>query len=130
MAAVHGKGTEFKVDSSGGTLTDISTYCDNVDFPGLSADTAEVTGFGATSKSYVAGQLAGTISVSGAWDATLDAVMAGIVGKTGSFSHKPGGGAVTYTGECICTSYQISATKDGAVTWSASFQITGDVGRA
>lgn len=127
---MHGKNTEFSIDNSAGTPVDISTYCDNVDFPGLSADTSETTGFGATSKSFTAGQLTGTFSVSGSWDATLDAVMAGIVGKAGTFSYVPGGGAVTYSGEAICTSYQVSSPKDDTVKWSAAFQVTGDVGRA
>jgi hypothetical protein len=130
MAKLHGKGTTFSIDNSAGTPVDISTFCDNVDFPGLSADTAEVSGFGATSKSFVAGLLSGTISASGGFDATCDAVLAGIVGKTGTFSYVPGGGTVTYSGEAICTSYQVSSSSSGAVTWSASWQISGAVGRA
>lgn len=127
--ALHGKDTTFSIDNSAAAPTDISEYCDSVDFPALSADTEEVSTFGATSKSYIAGLLGGTISISGPWDATPDAVLFGIVGKTGTFSYKPGGGVVTYSGECICTSYQISSPM-GKVTFSASFTITGDVGRA
>jgi hypothetical protein len=127
---IHGKDTTFSIDNSAGAPTDISQYCDNVDFPGLSADTAETSGFGADSKSYVAGLKGGTISISGAWDAVPDAVLYGIVGKTGTFSYVPGGSTVTYSGECICTSYQVSSPIGGAVTFSASFIITGDVGRA
>jgi hypothetical protein len=44
MAFVHGKTAVFKIDNSGGSLQDISAYCDNVDFP-LTSDTAEVTTF-------------------------------------------------------------------------------------
>ena len=127
--ALHGKDTTFSIDNSAGSPTDISTYCDNVDFPGLSADTAEVSTFTATSKKYVAGLLGGTISISGAWDATVDAVLAGIVGKEGTFSYVPGGSTVIYAGEAICTAYQISSPIGGAITFSASFQITDDVER-
>ena len=127
---IHGKNTTFSIDNSAGSPTDISTYCDNVDFPGLSADTAEVSTFTATSKSYVAGLLGGTISISGPWDAVADAILAGIVGKTGTFAYVPGGSTITYSGEAICTAYQVSSALSGAVTFSASFQVTGDVGRA
>jgi len=130
MAALHGKATTFSIDNSAGSPTDISAYCDNIDFPGLSADTAEVSAFGATSKSFVVGLLSGTISASGPWDATLDATLAGIVGKAGTFAYVPGGGTVTYSGEAICTSYQLGGGIGGAVTWSATWQVTGNVGRA
>ncbi len=33
MAFVHGKDSVFKLDNSGGSLTDISAYVKNVDFP-------------------------------------------------------------------------------------------------
>ena len=127
--ALHGKDTTFSIDNSAGSPTDISEYCDNVDFPGLNADTAETSGFTATSKSFVAGLLSGTFSITGPWDATPDAVLAGIVGKEGTFSYVPAGSTVTYAGEAICTAYQVSSPLGGAVTFSASFQITGDVER-
>jgi len=133
MAFVHGKSADFRVDNSAGSLTDISAYCDSVDFP-QTADTAEVTAFGSSSKAYVAGLKDSTISISGSWDATLDAVLAGIVGlaTTSSFQHGPAGttaGNIKYTGECICTSYQVSAPVGDKVTFSAEFQVTGAVTR-
>jgi hypothetical protein len=131
MPKLHGKGTEFQIDNAAGQLTDISTYCDNVDFPAFNADMAEVSTFGATQKSYVNGLMDGTISISGPWDATLDAILAAIVGGAEkTYSYKPGGGSVTYSGECVCTSYQIQSPIGGAVTFSASFQLSGTVGRA
>ena len=92
MPFVHGKSTIFKIDNSGGSLTDISAYLDNVDFP-LSSDTAEVTTFGSSSKSYVAGLKDATISIGGSWDATADGVLAPIVGQaaTVSFEYGPAG---------------------------------------
>ena len=127
--ALHGKDTTFSIDNSAAAPTDISEYCDNVDFPGLNTDVAETTGFTAGSKSFVPGLKNGTFSISGAWDAVVDAVLAGIVGKEGSFSYAPGGGAVTYSGEAICTAYQISSPLNDKITFSASFQISGDVTR-
>lgn len=126
---LHGKDTEIKIDDSTGALTDLSEYCDSVDFPGLSVDTEEASGFQAKSKSYVIGLLSGTFSISGNWDAVPDALLFGIVGKAGSFTYKPGGGLVTYSGEAICTSYQFTSPM-GKATFSANFQIDGDLGRA
>lgn len=131
MAFVHGKTADFRVDNSGGSLTDISTYCDSVDFP-MTADTAEVTTFGDASKEYIAGLKDATISVSGSWDATADAVLAAIVGLSGSFQYGPAGttgGNIKYTGEAICTSYTVNAPVGDKVTFSAEFQVTGAVTR-
>ena len=131
MAFVHGKTAEFQIDNSGGSLTDISAYCDNVDFP-LTADTAEVTTFGDASKEYIGGLKDATISISGSWDATADGVLAGIVGLAGSFQYGPAGttgGNIKYTGECICTSYNVTAPVGDKVSFSAEFQVTGDVTR-
>jgi hypothetical protein len=131
MAFVHGKTAEFQIDNSGGSLTDISAYCDNVDFP-LTADTAEVTTFGDASKEYIGGLKDATISISGSWDATADGVLAAIIGLTGSFQYGPAGttgGNIKYTGECICTSYNVTAPVGDKVSFSAEFQVTGAVTR-
>jgi predicted secreted protein len=133
MPFVHGKSAVFKVDNSGGSLTDISAYCDNVDFP-ITADTAEVTTFGDSSKEYVAGLKDATISISGSWDATADGVLAPIVGQsaTVSFEYGPAGSTasnIKFTGECICTSYNVTAPVGDKVSFSAEFQVTGAVTR-
>lgn len=132
MAFVHGKSADFRIDDSGGTLRDISAFCDSVDFP-ATADTAEVTTFGSSSKAYVAGLKDSTLSISGSWDATADGYLAGIVGAAaGSFQYGPAGttnGNIKYTGECICTSYQVSAPVGDKVTFSAEFQVTGAITR-
>ena len=131
MAFVHGKTAVFKIDNSGGSLQDISAYCDNVDFP-LTSDTAEVTTFGDASKEYIAGLRDATVSISGSWDATADAILAGIVGVAGTFEYGPAGGAggaVKFTGEAICTSYNVSAPVGDKVSFSAEFQCTGAITR-
>ena len=88
----HGKSTVFKVDNSGGTLTDISNTLTDVSFP-QSVDTAETSTFGSSAKSYVVGLTDATISVSGNFDATVDAHLAGILGQAASvsFEYGPGG---------------------------------------
>ncbi len=73
MAFTHGKDSVFKLDNSGGSLTDISTYVNNVDFP-ETADVSETTTLGADNKTYIAGLKDATISLAGLWDATADAI--------------------------------------------------------
>ena len=111
----HGKSTVFKVDNSGGTLTDISNTLTDVGFP-QSVDTAETSAFGSSAKTYVVGLTDATISISGMFDATVDAHLNGILGQAASvsFEYGPEGstsGYVKYSGECLLTSYE----KSGAV---------------
>lgn len=136
MAFVHGKSAVFKIDNSSGTLTDISAYCDNIDFP-QSVETAETTTFGTASKTYIVGLKDSTISVSGKWDGAVSAVdvtLAGTLGQAASltFEYGPSGstaGNVKYTGECYLTGYSVSAPVGDVVTFSADFQVTGNVTR-
>ena len=129
----HGKSTVFKVDNSGGTLTDISNTLTDVSFP-QSVDTAETSAFGSSAKTYVVGLTDATISVSGMFDATVDAHLNGILGQaaTVSFEYGPEGSTssnVKYTGECILTSYEKSGAIGDMVSYSAEFQVSGAVTR-
>lgn len=131
MSFIHGKNTVFKIDDSGGTLRDISAYCNSVSFP-RSADTAETSTFSVSSKTFVAGLKGATISVEGKWDSTVDGYLDGIVGVEGTFEYGPQGstaGNIKYTGECICTGYEPSGDIGDAGKFTASFQVTGDVER-
>jgi hypothetical protein len=133
MAFVHGKSTDFRIDNSGGTLTDISAYCDSVDFP-QTVETAETTTFGDSNKDYIVGLKDSTISFSGKWDSALDAILAPILGQAASvsFQYGPAGSTVTnvkYTGECFLTSYQVTGSVGDVVTFSAEAQVTGAVTR-
>ena len=74
MAFVHGKSTTVFVDA-----VDFSTYFNNVDSTAM-ADVSESTTFGKTSKTYIAGNKDGTISVSGFFDATADATLQPLLG--------------------------------------------------
>lgn len=127
MAFSHGKNSTFSIDNSGGSPTDITAYLTNIDFS-QSVDTAEVSTMGNTSKAYVAGLKDATISIEGKWDSTIDGILFGILGLTGTFAYVPYSG-VTYSGECICTSYNPPSDIGDAVSFSAEFQITGNVGR-
>jgi|TARA_B000000557_G_scaffold15795_1_gene12233 predicted secreted protein len=133
MAFTHGKDSVFKLDNSGGSLTDISTYVNNVDFP-ETADVSETTTLGADNKTYIAGLKDATISLSGLWDATADAIFGAVVGQSAtlSYEYSPEGtasGKVKYTGEAILTSYAISSPVGDAVGYSADLQVSGAVTR-
>ena len=129
----HGKSTVFKVDNSGGSLTDISNTLTDVSFP-RSVDTAETSAFGDSAKTYIVGLSDATVSVSGNYDATVDAHLAGVLGQAATLSFEYGTEGSTstfvkYTGECILTSYEKSGAIGDVVTYSAEFQVTGAVTR-
>jgi len=129
----HGKNAVFKVDNSGGTLTDISNVLNSVSFP-REIETLETTSFGSSNRSYVVGFTDATISIEGSFDATVDAHLAGILGQEASvsFEYGPEGstaGYVKYTGECYLTSYETSAGVGDIVSMTAEFQVTGAITR-
>lgn len=133
MAFTHGKDSVFKLDNASGSLTDISTYVNNVDFP-ETADVSETTTLGADNKTYIAGLKDATISLSGLWDSTADAIFGAVVGQSAtlSYEYSPEGtasGKVKYTGEAILTSYAISSPVGDAVGYSADLQVSGAVTR-
>lgn len=127
MAFTHGSNSYISVDGS-----DISAYVDNVDH-GRTVDTAEVSAFGDDEKAFIAGLEDGSFSLSGHWDPSADADLAGcfdgavvevIFGPAGN-----AGGSVSYTANCIITDYSISAPVGDKVSWSVSLQRTGAVTR-
>tara|TARA_R100001509_G_C4822815_1_gene200441 strand:+ start:436 stop:843 length:408 start_codon:yes stop_codon:yes gene_type:complete len=125
----HGKSAAFKIDDSGGTLRDISNVLTDVAVS-RTADVAEVSAFSNSSKAYVAGLKDATITISGSFDATVDGYLKGILGAEGSFEFFPigtTGGNPKASGECIMTSYDRTPDVGGAVTFTAAFQVSGDV---
>ena len=134
MAFTHGKDSVFKLDNSSGSLTDISSYVNSVDFP-ETADVAETTVLGDDNKTYIVGLKDATLSLAGLWDSTIDGILGAVVGQaaTLSFEYSPEGtasGKVKYTGECILTSYAQSSPVGDVVGYSADFQVSGAVTRA
>jgi len=126
MAFTHGKDSVFKLDNASGSLTDISAYVNNVDFP-ETVDIAETTVLGKDNKTYIVGLKDSTISVSGLWDSTADAIFGAVLGQSAtlSFEYSPEGttgGNVKYTGECILTNYAISSPVGDVVAYSADLQ--------
>jgi hypothetical protein len=126
-----GKSAVFKIDSHADVLTDISNVLNSVDFP-ETTDTAEVTAFGASSRSYIVSLESATISISGMYDATVDAAFkGGAEPASRDFEYQPTGtsGESKYTGACILTNYSLSSPVGDVVTFSADFQVTGAVTR-
>lgn len=140
MAFIHGKKSVFKIDNVGGSLQDISAFCEEVS---LSRDieTAEVTTFGDDAKEYITGLSDATISLSGKFDSgtasAIDPVLTGILGSasTVSWAYRVNSASTSatnpeYQGEGILTSYEVSGTVGDAVTFSAEIQCTGAITRA
>lgn len=135
MAFVHGKSAVFKLDNSSASLVDYSPYLNDVSLS-RSIETAETTTFGVSgsAKTYIVGLSDATFSISGLFDATADATLAGVLGFATAlnFNYGPAGstaGLVKYTGTCIMTGYNISAAVGDAVQATADFQVTGPVTR-
>ena len=135
----HGKNAVFKLDNSGGTLTDISNVVNDVTVS-RAIETGETTSFGNSSKTYIVGLADATISVSGSFDTTVDShlttlIDAQIAGTNTSASFEAGpqgtaSGNVKYTGEALVTSYEVNPTVGDVVTFSLELQVTGAVTRA
>jgi hypothetical protein len=94
---------------------------------------AETTAFGDDDSTSIAGVRSHTIEVGGHWDPTLDGyAVAADDNAAVTFAANPEGntaGDVTYTGNCLISNYQWSASTGSQVTWSASFTVTGAVTR-
>ena len=132
----HGKSTAFKLDDATGSLKDISDVLTDVGFP-QTVETAETTSFGSSAKTYIVGLSDSTVSLSGNWDATVDAHLASLLGQaqTVTFEYYPEGEAqipntaVKYSGEAILTSFEKSGAVGDVVSFSAELQVTGAVTR-
>ena len=125
----HGKNAAFKIDDSGGTLRDISDVLTDVSIS-RTADVAEVSAFSNSSKAFVSGLKDATLTISGSFDATVDGYLSGILGAEGSFEFYPigtTGGNPKASGEAIMTSYDRTPDIGGAVTFTAAFQVSGNV---
>lgn len=138
---IHSKLSVFKLDVWTGspaaqTLTDISTYLDEVGMP-EELELVETTTFGSTSKTYLVGFADGRISLAGNWDRTIDGYLSDLkdrfrAGTTVSvtFEYGPEGGDngdTKYTGEAVLVTYEKNSAVKDQVKFSAEFQITGAV---
>lgn len=133
MVAAHGSKAQFSVEDASDQVRDLSSYLTSAGMP-RSADTAEVSTLGMTSKAYIPGLKDGTIPIEGPLDATIDGYLDGLLGfeTPRAFTYDPQGtgtGTPHYSGECFLTAYEPSTGVDDAGTFTGEFQITGDVTR-
>lgn len=136
MSFDHGKGAVFYIDDDS-QLRDLSSFVSSADF-NRDVDVPESTVFGQDDRTYIPGLRGATLSISGFWDSTsttgVDEILDEVATKstTSTFIFGPQGdttGDLVYTGECLMTSYSISAAVDGIVNFTADFQVTGGVTR-
>lgn len=124
----HGKDTKVVLGKY-----DLSPYLNEVS-TSMSLDTAETSTFGATAKTYIAGQNDGTVSFTGLFDADANAIAAifeDIISNdlTPPFTIAYDGG-LTIGRRCTLglgkqTSYEVSAPVSDVVSLSGEFQVTG-----
>jgi hypothetical protein len=133
MAGQRGLNADFRLDNSGGALTDISRSVNNVDFS-RQIEELDCTTFQAPGgdREYIVGFKNNQFSIAGNADATIATLLNGIAGQeaTVSFQYGPEGAAAgkrRYTGECVLTSYSESTTATGLNTFQAQLRITGAV---
>ena len=130
MALVHGKNTVITVDS-----TDLSQYTNESEFT-KETDTHEVTAYGDDAKNYNPGLNDAQFSMGGHYDSTastgprakLNAVYAGNAAVT--IERRPegtGAGLPQDAFSAILTSYVETDPVGDMVTWSAEWQVSGDV---
>lgn len=130
MSFSHGKNAYINLDNAAGTPTDISAYVTGVDIK-PNAETADVTCLGAAAKSYIAGLTDCTITLSGKWDPTMDAIGFAALGNQKSFVYGPAGstaGYVKYSGEAFGKSWSPPAKVEGALEWTLELQVSGALG--
>lgn len=127
MSFRHGKNTAVLIGEY-----DISAFLNEVS-SSMSIETADTTTFGTNAKTYVTGQNDGTISTSGLFDGSADAIadiFEDIIDNdlTPPVTIAPDGGLVIGGKASLAaakqTSYEISAPVSDVVSLSAEFQVT------
>lgn len=132
----HSKHLTVKLDNSGGTLTDISAYCNSVGTLGLTFDTQDVTAYSDGVKNVVVGQPAGPITLGGPIDTVIITHMAAICGTGVPLSmdiqlgirhaweatEPQWGISMSATSGYLCTSFTVDPNAN---TWSAAFDVFG-----
>lgn len=134
--AIHSKLTVVKLDTSGGVLTDVSTYFKKFSIS-RKLDLDDVTTFGASDKQWLTGFADADIDASGPWTRAADNFLAPIFTafKTGSiasisFEYAPEGtsaGSVKQSGELIMTDYEPGSDVGGPVEFTCKFKVTGGI---
>lgn len=136
MSFVHGKSTHFAIDDSGGTLRNISAYCDQVQGLPAGRSLSPVTAFGDSGVKSIPGLVNAQFSIRGHYDPTATtgphAVLTSLRSSsaTSTFNFGPegnGAGTTKIYGECWLTEYAVDASVDNKISFSATFQVDGTV---
>lgn len=134
MAFRHGKGSDFKLDSTAGTLVDFSNAIDDVSFS-RDMNPAEVTAFGNDNRAFIKGLMGATISFSGHFDSTHAVVLDGVFNDATSTSYtvelsldgSTAAGRHLFTAETLMTSLEYTGNVDDKVGMAGELLITGAV---
>jgi len=125
----------LEIDDAGGTPRNLSAYIEEMEPLGKAVSALDVTGLNDAAQRVIAGaELAQEFTLRGVFDNTAtsgpDAVLAGVVGKTGTVSYGPAGnglGQRKITGEFLCLSYQVISRAGQQVRFTARFRQDGAV---
>lgn len=136
MSFQHGKSSKFKIAG-----VELQTFLTNVSF-NPTKDATETTTMGDTSRDFIEGLRNCQVQLSGRWDPTAstgpDAVMYSAYNTTAlaTIGYNPAGvttyaaGSPGYTASVWVTAYNVNDSFDKELDWTATLQISGDVGRA
>ncbi len=131
MAKFQVSGNSYiEIDDSGGTPRNLTPYLAEIESLGKEVSFLDVTGLDDAAQRIIAGpEQDQEFELDGAFDNTAttgpDAVLSGIVGKTGTVSYGPAGngsGQRKITGEFLCLSYRITSRINNLVRFKARFQ--------
>ena len=133
MAFIHGKSALVLQNEF-----DLSTYFNDISIS-RSIETAETTAFGASAKAYIVGLIDGTLSLSGMFDGSANAIDAEITDILGSNDGAVvsvsvsgvttiGTRMISTTGKL--TSYEVTAPVGDVVSANAEFQADDGIGTA
>lgn len=129
MAQSHGINSVLTITKWTDNDTTLSTNLTAINFGDLDADVAETSTMGDTWREYIAGLKNGTFDVEGIHDTTPGTLLPAMLGGTAApFTYAPQGtasGNVKITGRCILTGYSAPSGINDAVTFAASFQMSG-----
>ncbi len=131
MGTQHGRFTVIKVGA-----VDISQHCNTSEL-NRTADTHDRTGYGAAAHRKNAGLLDGTFTMGGTYDNTAvtgpRAVLEPLLGTTVSITRQgegTGAGKPQDLFDAVMNSFVETNPVADNVTWSAEFEIDGDVNSA
>lgn len=132
------KDMRLKIDNSGGTLTDITSYLSSVSIRAIQ-DTIEDTSMADEEKSYLFGQAGATIPFSGMVNTTTDGIFGPLVGNRTTatktieyrayFTNTTGNVGRFYNGEVRLTSVEYSGSTNSLQTFSCDAVFDGMVNR-